>query len=420
MRPAAAPAELGAAPPSLAARLVQHLTRKTTSGRYIPEIDGLRFVSIALVLLYHEAGYFKFNFPTAYTPSPNADILGVLVATGHHGVELFFMLSGFVLALPFAAHYLAGAHPVRLRAYYLRRVTRLEPPYVLAMIAFFGLRIATDHQGIAALLPHLLASLVYVHDQVFAAQPIINIVAWSLEIEVQFYVLAPLLAGVYLIRHPLVRRGAILAVMLVASALFRPDLEGDRWALSLLNFVQFFLVGFLVADLYVVEWRQAPRPSRRWDVVALLGWPLLLVLWVSDWHTALLFPPLALLLFVAAFRSHMSRWILRNPWLTVLGGMCYSIYLLHYLMISALAHLTGPIGRSPSFAVHMLVQFALLTPIILLVSAVYFVLIERPCMDRDWPRKLQLSFRHLVTARSPSSPSESSGSLPIGWRGPRW
>ncbi len=403
MRRATAPHE--AARTSGASRLLERLTRKTTSGRYIPEIDGLRFVSIALVLLYHEAGYFQFNFRGAYTPGPDADVLGIVVGTGHHGVELFFMISGFVLALPFAAHYLAAARPVRLRAYYLRRVTRLEPPYFLAMIAFFVLRLVTDHQGLATLLPHLLASLGYVHNQVFAAQPIINIVAWSLEIEVQFYMVAPLLAMVFAIRNLLVRRGLILAAMLLASALFRPDLENDRWALSLLNFVQFFLIGLLIADVYIVDWNQAPTLSWRWDLVALIGWPAVLLVWVRDWGTALLFPPLALLLFAAAFRSRLSRWFLTNPWITVIGGMCYSIYLLHYLMISALVHVTGAIGRSPIFGVHMLVQFALLTPIILLVSLVYFVLIERPCMDRDWPRKLAQACRRVVRWRTLQRPA---------------
>jgi peptidoglycan/LPS O-acetylase OafA/YrhL len=355
------------------------------------------------VLLYHEAGYFRFNFSSAYTPAPDADILGIVVGTGHHGVELFFTISGFVLALPFAAHYLTGARPVRLGAYYLRRLTRLEPPYFVAMIGFFVLRLATDRQDMSTLVPHFLASMVYLHNQIFAAQPIINIVAWSLEVEVQFYVVAPLLALVFAIRNPLLRRGLILAAILLASALFRGDLsEGDRYALSLLNFVQFFLVGFLLADVYLVEWKQTPQVSWRWDLVALIGWPALLLLWVSDLGTALLFPPLALLLFAAAFRSRLSRWFLRNPWVTVVGGMCYSIYLLHYLMIAVVAHVTESIGQSTIFAVHMLVQFALLTPTIVLGSLIYFVLIERPCMDRDWPRKLEQAVRRLVAARRPT------------------
>ena len=56
---------------------------------------------------------------------------------GFRGVELFFVISGFILGLPFAAHYLKGAAPVSLRKYYLRRLTRLEPPYIVALLVLF-------------------------------------------------------------------------------------------------------------------------------------------------------------------------------------------------------------------------------------------------------------------------------------------
>jgi peptidoglycan/LPS O-acetylase OafA/YrhL len=137
-------------------------------------------------------------------------------------------------------------------------------------------------------------------------------------------------------------------------------------------------------------------------LVALIGWPAVLLLWVRDWRTALLFPPLALLLFAASFRSGLSRWFLTNPWVTVVGDMCYFVYLLHYLTIAIVAHVTESIGQSSIFAVHMLVQFALQTPIIVLGSLVYFVLLERPCTDRDWPRKLEQAARRLLAARRPT------------------
>ena len=47
------------------------------------------------------------------------------------------MISGFILGLPFARHVLANGPPVVLKQYFLRRLSRLEPPYIVAMITLF-------------------------------------------------------------------------------------------------------------------------------------------------------------------------------------------------------------------------------------------------------------------------------------------
>ena len=103
-------------------RVLRGLSRETSSGRFIPEMDGLRFAAIAMVVLYHLNGYLmaKTAFYERGTSQP--DWLCRTALVGFHGVDLFFVISGFILALPFAAHHLAGAPSVSLRKYYLRRL----------------------------------------------------------------------------------------------------------------------------------------------------------------------------------------------------------------------------------------------------------------------------------------------------------
>jgi peptidoglycan/LPS O-acetylase OafA/YrhL len=45
-------------------------------------------------------------------------------------------------------------------------------------------------------------------------------------------------------------------------------------------------------------------------------------------------------------------------------------------------------GGGASFTEHFLLQFTIIVPLLLLVSTLYFVLVERPCMNKDWPRNL--------------------------------
>ena len=129
---------------------------------------------------------------------------------GFHGVDLFFVISGFILALPFAAHHLAGAPSVSLRKYYLRRLTRLEPPYFVSIFLLLALSIWIHRRAASAILPHLAASLAYLHNVIYGTQSTVIGVAWSLEIEVQFYLLVPLLTLVFAIRDSRLRRSLLM------------------------------------------------------------------------------------------------------------------------------------------------------------------------------------------------------------------
>ena len=60
---------------------------------------------------------------------------------GRHGVELFFVISGFVLAAPFAKSAIGGGKQVSVKKYFVRRLTRLEIPYLLSLLILFLIKI---------------------------------------------------------------------------------------------------------------------------------------------------------------------------------------------------------------------------------------------------------------------------------------
>lgn len=383
-------------------RLLNRLSRRTSSGRFIPEIDGLRFVSIALVVLYHLGGYvaLRGGFPAH---GPEAGFLFRIGARGHYGVPIFFVISGFVLGLPFAAQHLAAGRPVRLRPYFVRRLTRLEPPYVLAMLALWPLVSISTGTSLSELLPHLLASLAYLHNIVYAHFSTINSVAWSLEIEVQFYVLAPLLAAAaFRWRNAALRRLGLLAVSAVAIAVQLVLLKEPRIH-TLASYIQFFLLGFLVADLYTTRWtRPSTRPGA-WDALWLACWPAMWLAWEAPPAVgAFAFPAVVLALFAASLRGRLSRRVLSNPWVVTIGGMCYTIYLLHYPLISVLGRGVAALGVPANATLSLLLHCALVIPPLLAVCAVYFALVERPCMDPAWPARLRAWLTSRLSPRKPA------------------
>ena len=114
-----------------AARLrawLRSLRRITTSGQYFPEIDGLRFVAIFSVVFFHV-------YAQTRKEAPLPPVLDTFISHGDRGVRLFFAISGFILALPFCAQFHGAHRKVDLRRYFLRRLTRLEPPYLLSLVA---------------------------------------------------------------------------------------------------------------------------------------------------------------------------------------------------------------------------------------------------------------------------------------------
>ena len=391
------------------ALVLRSLSRETSSGRFIPEMDGLRFAAIAMVVLYHLNGYLMAK--TAFYergPTSQPDWLCRSALVGFHGVELFFVISGFILALPFAAHHLVEAPAVNLRKYYLRRLTRLEPPYFVTIFLLLALAICTHPGSVTAILPHLASSLAYLHNVIYGAQSTVIGVAWSLEIEVQFYLLVPLLTLVFAIRNPRLRRSLLIGLTLTtlaAQTLLVP--HHPRIALSILAYLQFFLVGFLLADIFLTSWKSSPRRSLHWDLVALAGWPLLFLVLQSTVLTHWVFPALVFALYCAAFRGRWINRIFCNRWITAVGGMGYSIYLIHYEVISAVGRFTKALGAHLPNPVYFMVQVALVGSCIAIVCGIYFVVLEKPCMRRDWPKRLWDHLKGTV----PSSQSRPSATF---------
>src|SRR5947209_1595085 len=100
----------------------RQVRRITTSGEIIPEIDGLRFLAIAGVFFHHVVRFVTGQREVTLAEPVPPDTLTRVLDAGSYGVQLFFVISGFVLGLPFAVHYLKGGHRPELRKYYLRRV----------------------------------------------------------------------------------------------------------------------------------------------------------------------------------------------------------------------------------------------------------------------------------------------------------
>lgn len=381
--------------------ILNRIRRVTRDGRWIPEIDGLRFVAIASVVLFHMGGELASRSGRIIPVEPRYAGLFGLIGNGNRGVSLFFIISGFVLALPFARQFFKASSPVSLRKYFLRRVTRLEPPYLLSVLLFLIL-LAIYSRGISSdLLRHAAATAVYLHGLIYGTMTPVNSVSWSLEVEIQFYIAAPLFMQIYRMRSAWFRRIFMAALILGISVAQFPigmDASPNRMGSSILYFAQFFLMGLLLADFYIVDGDRI-RPSLLWDVAGLAGLVLTFGLAQNFTNTHIYMPWVMALLFLAALRGVVLRRFFANVWVATIGGMCYSIYLMHFQMIAVFFKITRRcIVPRFDFLANFAIQLVVTMVPVLLVSLAFYLLIERPCMDPNWPSKLW----HWATGRSPA------------------
>ncbi len=307
--------------------VVRRLSAVGGGASRVPEVDGLRGLAILLVLVWHAS-----LRAVRYLEAQGAhETWYAFFPHGELGVGLFFFLSGFVLASPVAGRGLDGFSATR---FYQRRFTRIYPPYAIALIGCFGLIILSGFKSptqTVSPLASLLASLAYLHAAVFDQPSALNPPVWSLEVEIQFYLLAPFLLKGYFSIGALRSRllaGLAVTLALIAMLLFLrvgQPVEG-RFRLGMATHAYLFAAGIVAADLYT---HKALRGVSRWaDGIALVGLAGYAMVGLfltkvdakpeggleATW-VALAILVFTAMLFFAAVRGRLFGALMRQPWL---------------------------------------------------------------------------------------------------------
>ncbi|HEX3097366.1 MAG TPA: acyltransferase [Usitatibacter sp.] len=325
----------------------------------IPVLDGLRGIAVIWVVAFH---FVVLREGDAWVEALHAmPALDALVRNGYLGVDLFFLLSGFLLALPWLAHANAGLPPPSAKAFYVRRARRILPAYYVQLVLLF-----------LVALPLLLGRsywrrdlYVYLWNGVAhglflqGTSPLtsgsmgINGALWTLPIEVQFYLLLPLVVA-FFIRAPRRALAAAIAISLgwqwAAAHGLGPlvGLElrlGEHWhwpeatvremlSAQLPAFLGHFALGIVLARAWLAR-RHGSAPMAA-PFAALAGAALLAVsvaglVPLPPEHIRLVPSAGLTLLFYAAVTSRARPVALalgRGP-LTLAGRISYSAYLCH-------------------------------------------------------------------------------------------
>lgn len=395
----------------------------------IPALDGLRGVAILLVMLQH------------YGPPPPIPILHQISQFGWAGVELFFVLSGFLLFLPYSRAMIKGTPWPSTRRFYLRRARRILPAF-LAFLAVVGTPLVV--YGLVPARAILLTPLLMYNMDAPTWRFVwaFNGPLWTLAIECQFYLALPWIALVIarVGRSNMLRVWLGLALLCAASFALRgvaawlhyemgysypAEAPGFTGLLVRLlygikgRYLDSFAIGMALAVIYVrwIDGIQWPCGRRRrltlWAM--LLGYCLLVYahiwsllagrfVYVDSW----VWPPVGrgvtgaawallgewvvtmgfgLVTLAALLRGGTVARILANRPLRFIGVISYSTYLWHLWLFGIVPH-----------------QLPITVGTVLMVSVGSYYLIERPFLQ------------HRAAKRDTNTPHNCAVAEPAGKR----
>ncbi|MEQ1539199.1 MAG: acyltransferase, partial [Sphingorhabdus sp.] len=285
----------------------------TIQNRRLLELDAMRGIAAMLVLLYH------FNFK--YEPRDlSIGELPLLFGWGHHGVSLFFAISGFVISMTLE-------RTTSVSAFAWSRFSRLFPVYWAAMAITIIVVLIGNDQKLMVSPQVALANATMMHYW-FDIQSVDGSY-WSLSIELSFYLVMALVLHLRLLQ----RLELVLAGWLALHILQGMTGVLPIWAARMvaLDYIPLFAIGMIHYRYFcgMIDWRRA------------VAWHLALVAIVALSGTSAAIVAAAT---ACLFWAMTHGWLgfMKHPLLLWLGAISYPLYLIHqYVGYVLIDHLTA-------------------------------------------------------------------------------
>lgn len=387
-----------------------------TAGNRLAILDTVRAFAVLAVVVHH-------TWYVAGSPALPVDLgvktisLGFAFSGAGLGVDIFFVLSGFLLSMPWHRAELKGAPRPALGRYFLRRFLRIVPPYWF-MLLVMGLLLAGttipwtaigSSDGLEALLAHVFF-VQYLFPATSGGFAAVNGSVWTLTIEMIFYIVLPLMVLGFVGRRWRYGLPVSIVFSLFWVWLAWHHLDGlvDYWlgtvdhfgvseaqiryfaSTQFLAFVGEFGIGIAAAGWWI---RRDPEArlsaSRQWlagigAILAMLG--ALAMMYVVGGHGANEVVQVVSRMTVAACVGLLIMGFLAGPELLrrpldflpfrLYGVIGYSVFLWHLPILTVMA--TWPIFAPDPSAARFWEILAYGLPLTTLFGVVMYLLVERP------------------------------------------
>jgi len=307
--------------------------------RKLHSLQSMRGIAVMLIVLLH---IYAFEAKAGV----GAAILPQWLIFGSSGVDLFFVVSGFVMV--YTTEGIAG-HWRELLKFLYKRITRIYPLYWLltaSLLLAYTLFPQHIHRADLSSVDFTKAILLYPQEHL----PYL-VVGWTLIHEMYFY----LVFSIFILFERKYLPPLLLAWLLTVIALSNTNLSQSSPLIHLIAhpLTLEFILGCFAAILLQNKRAFIPRAIVLFGTLALIG------CWVahqsvtqgaeiSGWFRAVLFGVPYSLIVYGATASELNTTRPSNRIFTLLGDASYSIYLLHFLVISCVSKIFAELVSTPS------------------------------------------------------------------------
>lgn len=365
-------------------------------------LTGIRGIAALYVVFFHCAILHD------YLHGP----LRVLLDHGYLAVDLFFVLSGFVMAMTHGNDFRDGFHKDKYKTFLIKRLARIYPLYaIVLMITLLYYFISADQLDVPLTFPMVILNFLLVQAWGFGKSYVGA--AWSVSTEMAVYIIFPILSAITLIKSE--KTALVTGLCCMAGIIMLPFIFTERpleapglyniWdggtGGPLLRCVFEFSLGLLCYRFYKKEKKLAYSGIACWLVALLIL--LLLMMKQSDIGIVLLLPVFIFLL--SSTQTYLSLFF-GSSLIYWLGTISYSLYLIHRLVFSARPAIQ--LGLENLHLPHAYtLATALQLPLILILATFSYYYIEKPA-------------RHLIRVLAVSTQAQKRrrylSSLPFGAR----
>ena len=366
-------------------------TSRHSQSSYFPEVDGLRGVAILLVLWYHAPFLFRDlpQFSAEQSPWSMLGLLGRMSLGGWIGVDLFFVISGFLITLILLRIKEGRGSAL---AFWGRRGLRILPLAVFYLAVLIGLTSIGDPLKVLASFdewPWYAFYLGNIHIAIYGWQPLAIMILWSLAIEEQFYLVWPLLVRICTRQQVLWWSTGCMVIAPFFRALTLSVTDYPATYVFTFCRLDALAAGAVMAVLYSSsEWEQHIMASSKRLALPALAIIMLTLLvpfspslpatrpwWFSVFGYSLLAISFAIVLGASLEIRGSIRAFLTSSFLTFLGRRCYGLYLWH--VVAAGCVIVVAQRWELGFYLHV---FLWLVTLLMMASASWFCF-ERPILE---------------------------------------
>jgi peptidoglycan/LPS O-acetylase OafA/YrhL len=332
------------------------------------ELNGLRGLACLLIFFFH-CRILSGNPDVR----PDLGLFYLLPLHGAYAVDLFFVLSGFFIILPYVKIQGKPLKKISLGGYYKKKIIRIFPPYYINLLVMFGVVVPVvlgssyifSEHGMLMLLAHL-TFLQYLHPASSASLGM-NGALWTLSISFQFFLIFPLIKNmfvggkekIYLIIFIMISVSWKYLAWYDMDWLFRIAMDSvSRYGVDEFT-IRFFLsnqlpanlshfaIGMFLGNIYVNHKNDIAKVSKPVTLAILAGFILALYSfkianlsappWWYLWRLCLAIGSGCLIYLTAIDGPKIFKTIFKNKYLGFIGNLSYEIYLWHVLILYILS-----------------------------------------------------------------------------------